>query len=433
MQDVIPSLITDVLLIEIGLAFVLLVSVVLYRYSVNVKFRYWAIGWTIFGFSVLTSVIRESTITTLLDVFSLTMISIASIIILVASTDQIGVKDNRPIYASAVAITSLLSLLSALLSIPIAFPVVPVELILAYAALSTVIQILTSEERLGLTGNILVIGFLVWGLSALLYLLLLAVPIASFAVAVQTTAFIWVGASMTAYYIQLMESASRMQYEISEVMSHLLQHDIRNYVQTASLALEAHSMTDSLPDSLLKVASKAMEDAVVFIEKMRQVSVSLSRVESSIGPIAIAPMIQNATSRVQREYGDDEANITVKIQEESMVNSNPLAEELLWNIIDNAVKQGSHLVEISCPQCDERSTTIQVTDYAGGVSREVMAYLNSPMKNATNSAPGKGLGLMLIKRLSDLCGAKTRASDTIRETGIVGTTFRIVFSTSAST
>ncbi|MHA2385934.1 MAG: sensor histidine kinase [Candidatus Thorarchaeota archaeon] len=433
MQDAIPSLITDVLLIELGLAFVLLVSVVLYRYSVSVTFRYWAIGWTIFGFSVLTSVIRESASTTLIDVLSLTMISIAAIIILTASTNQIGVKDYYPIYASAVTITLLVSLLSALLSLPLAFPNVPVQLILAYAALSTVIQILSSEERLGFTGTSLVIGFLVWGVSALLYLLLLVVPIASFPVAVQTTAFIWVGASMMAYYIQLMESASRMQYEISEVMSHLIQHDIRNYVQTASLALEAHSMTDSLPDSLLKVASKAMEDAVIFIEKMRQVSVSLSRVESSIGPITISPMIENATSRVQREYGDGVANITVKIQEKAMVNSNPLAEELLWNIIDNAVKQGSHIVEISCPQCDERSTTIQVTDYAGGVSREVMAYLNSPMKNSANSAPGKGLGLMLIKRLSDLCGAKTRASDTIRETGIVGTTFRIVFSTSAST
>ncbi|MHA1938238.1 MAG: sensor histidine kinase [Candidatus Thorarchaeota archaeon] len=433
MQDAIPSLITDVLLIELGLAFVLLVSVVLYRYSVSVTFRYWAIGWTIFGFSVLTSAIRESTITTLIDVLSLTMISIAAIIILTASTNQIGVKDYHPIYASAVSITLLLSLLSALLSLPLAFPIVPVQLILAYAALSTVTKILSSEERLGFTGTSLVIGFLVWGLSALLYILLLAIPIASFAVAVQTTAFIWVGASMMAYYIQLMESASRMQYEISEVMSHLLQHDIRNYVQTASLALEAHSMTDSLPDSLLKVASKAMEDAVVFIEKMRQVSVSLSRVESSIGPIAIAPLVRNAASRVQREYGADGANISFQIQEESMVNSNPLAEELFWNIIDNAVKQGSPTVEISCPQCDERSTTIQVTDYAGGVSREVMAYLNAPMKNAANSAPGKGLGLMLIKRLSELCGAKTRASDTIRETGIVGTTFQVVFSTSAST
>jgi hypothetical protein len=61
-----------------------------------------------------------------------------------------------------------------------------------------------------------------------------------------------------------------------------------------------------------------------------------------------------------------------------------------------------------------------------------MAYLNSPMKDAANGAPGKGLGLMLIKRLSELCGAKTHTSDTIRETGIVGTTFRIVFSTSTS-
>jgi signal transduction histidine kinase len=360
------------------------------------------------------------------------MMSVAAIIILVASTDQIGVKDNRPIYTSAVSITFLLTLLSALLSLPIAFPIVPVEIILAYAALSTVFQITSSEERLGLTGTILVIGFLVWGLSALLYLLLLAVPISSFAVAVQTTAFIWVGASMMAYYIQLMESASRMQYEISEVMSHLLQHDIRNYVQTASLALEAHSMTDSLPDSLLKVASQAMEDAVVFIEKMRQVSVSLSRVESSIGPIAIAPMVQNAVSRVQREYSSNGGRIELKIPEDAVVNSNPLAEELFWNVIDNAVKQGSPVIEISCPQCDERSTTIQITDYAGGVSSEILAYLNSSIKGMTNSAPGKGLGLMLIKRLSELCGAKTLALLTISETEAVGTTFRIVFSTSTA-
>ncbi len=432
MQDVIPSLITEVLLIEMGLAFVLLVSVVLYRYSVSVKFRYWAIGWTLFGFSGLTSVIRGNIVTMLFDVISISLISIAAIIILVASTDQIGNKEYRPLYASIVSITFLLSLLSALLSLPIEFPIVPVELLLAYAALSTVNQILTSEERLGLTGTLCVIGFFAWGISALLYLPLLAVPIASFPVAFQTTAFIWVGTSLMAYYIQLMESASRMQYEISEVMSQLLQHDIRNYVQTASLALEAHSMTDSLPDSLLKVASKAMEDAVVFIEKMRQVSVSLSRVESSVGSIPIAPLVQSAVSRVQKEYGPDGCRIDLQIPEEIVVNTNPLAEELFWNIIDNAVKQGSPVVEISCPHCDERSTSIQITDYAGGISSEIMVYLNSSMKGTTNSAPGKGLGLMLIKRLSELCGAKTRASDTINATEAVGTTFRVTFSTGSS-
>ncbi|MFW9847092.1 MAG: DUF3488 domain-containing protein, partial [Candidatus Thorarchaeota archaeon] len=282
MQDMIPSLITDVILVEMGLAFLLLVSVVLYRYSVSIKFRYWAIGWTLFGFSSLTSVIRSTTITVPSDVISISMISVAAIIILVASSDQIGVKSRRPLYASLVTATFLLTLASVLLSLPIEFPYSPVELILAYACLQTVYQIRTSEERLGLTGKLCVTGFLVWGVSALLYPLLLAVPIALFAVAVQTTAFIWVGTSMMAYYIQLMESASRMQYEISEVMLHLVQHDIRNYVHTASLALEVHSMTDSLPDSKLKIASKALDDAVMFIEKMRQVSVSLSRVESSI-------------------------------------------------------------------------------------------------------------------------------------------------------
>jgi signal transduction histidine kinase len=433
MQDIIPSIITDVLLIELGLAFILLVSVVLYRYSVNIKFRYWAIGWTLFGFSALTSVSYERLNTTLLDVVSVTLIAVAAIIILIASTDQIGVKDNWPFYGSAVIVASLLSLLSALIPLPIALPYVPVELILAYACWSTVHQFRISEERLGFTGALCVTGFLAWGLSALLYLPLLAVPITSFAVAVQTTAFIWVGASMMAYYIQLMESASRMQYEISEVMSHLIQHDIRNYVQTASLALEAHSMTDSLPDSLLKVASKAMDDAVVFIEKMRQVSVSLSRVESSIGPIAIAPLVQNAISRVQREYGTSGGRIELQFPEDAVINANPLAEELFWNIIDNAIKQGSPVVEISCPHCDERSTTIQIADYAGGVSSEIIAYLNSSTKGMANSAPGKGLGLMLIKRLSELCGAKTRALLTISENEAVGTTFRIVFSTSTST
>lgn len=421
------------ILVEMGLAFLLLVSVVLYRYSVSMKFRYWAIGWTLYGFSGLTSVVRSVTITSLFDVVSITIISISALIILVASTNQIGVRESRPLYVSIVFITFLLTLASALLSLPIEFPYVPVELILAYACLMTVHQIRTSEERLGLTGFLCVVGFFAWGISALLYPLLLAVPITLFAVAVQATAFIWVGASMMTYYIQLMESASRMQYEISEVMSHLLQHDIRNYVQTASLALEAHSMSDSLPDSLLKVASEAMDDAVEFIEKMRQVSVSLSRVESSINPIAITPMVQNAVTRVEREYRADRGRIELRLPLDAIVNSNPLAEELFWNIIDNAVKQGSPIVEISCLLCDDRTTSILVTDYAGGISKDIMDYLNSPFKNTTNGAPGKGLGLMLIKQLSQLCGAKTNATHTIMENEVVGTTFRIDLSSATTT
>ncbi|MFW9846028.1 MAG: ATP-binding protein, partial [Candidatus Thorarchaeota archaeon] len=175
-----------------------------------------------------------------------------------------------------------------------------------------------------------------------------------------------------------------------------------------------------------------LDDAVMFIEKMRQVSVSLSRVESSICSIAILPMVQNAVLRVRREHNIDADRIKLHLPADAIVNSNPLAEELFWNVIDNAVKQGSPILEISCPVCDERATTILVTDYAGGVSSDIMEYLNSPLEGTTNNTPGKGLGLMLIKRLSELCGAKTLAMDTVNEEKVVGTTFKIVFSTSTS-
>jgi signal transduction histidine kinase len=104
-----------------------------------------------------------------------------------------------------------------------------------------------------------------------------------------------------------------------------------------------------------------------------------------------------------------------------------IVKELLWNISDNAFKHGSETLTINVKDRNADAVTLVVSDHAGGMSPEIREFLNNPNAFSSPIAPGMGLGLILIRGLSLLCGIKVHVTHNTSESGVDGTTYFLTF------
>jgi signal transduction histidine kinase len=97
-------------------------------------------------------------------------------------------------------------------------------------------------------------------------------------------------------------------------------------------------------------------------------------------------------------------------------------KEILWNIFDNAFKHGSkelRVREIST----KHNAILEISDRSGGLSEEIKEFLNSPDSLSKPIAPGFGLGIILIRGFSIICGIDLQVEDIIEDSIILGTRF----------
>jgi signal transduction histidine kinase len=416
----------DFLLVVLGIAFFLQVSITLYKYSVNRKFILWGAGWTLFSLGGVSALFHLSLLTEPIDIIAIAALASASAMIQDASQAHTGSDQRIPFYMMGFCGGILLGFIGVAFAIPKLIVYTPVQFLLAYACFGSLITLRGMERGLGLAWTFAMIGFLVLGLSGLFYPLLVLSGISYLAAMVQAVGVITTGASLMGFYADLTTENLKAQYELSELMSMTLQHDIRGYVQTASLALEAHQV-ESDTSLRLMVASQAMEDAIKFCESMRDVSASLLRLEARHTPIRLVRMVESVMHRVQREYGLKGNRLAISLETDPLVYTNQLAEELFWNIVHNALKHGGSKVTIQSRDPIDRSHYISIIDDAGGMPSEVKEYLNSKDPSSTPEVPGSGLGLALIKGLAEVCGASLSVYDVLNESSLVGTEILLGF------
>lgn len=81
--------------------------------------------------------------------------------------------------------------------------------------------------------------------------------------------------------------------------------------------------------------------------------------------------------------------------------------QILYNIIENAVKYTRHgKVEISCYE-EEGFLTIEVSDTGRGIAPEHLESIFEPFRQLEDASKGAGLGLSVTKELVNLHGGKT--------------------------
>ncbi|MFX1367955.1 MAG: sensor histidine kinase [Promethearchaeota archaeon] len=416
----------DMTLIVLGAAFLLQVSISLLKYAVNRKFVLWSVGWTLFSAGAASSIIRVSEFTEVVDFIALPSMAVASIIILDAAHGNTELGKRFPFYLVAFIGAILLCVLGLAFALPLFATYTPIQILVAYSCFTSVAAIQGMHRGLGIAWAFAIIGFLTWGFSGLLYSLLLLSGIPYLAAILQAIGIIITGASLMGFYADITTDNLRKQYNLAELMSMTLQHDIRGYVQTASLALEAHQ-AESDTSLRLMIASQAMEDAIKFCESMREISASLLRLEASHTPLHLAKMAENVALRVRREHGLKGDRLAINLEQNPLVYSNQLVEELLWNIVHNSLRHGGSKVLIQTKGMRNGYHYITISDNAGGMPKQVKDYLNASHDSSVPDVPGSGLGLALIKGLTEVCGASLSVSDILNDSEPAGTEILLGF------
>lgn len=89
--------------------------------------------------------------------------------------------------------------------------------------------------------------------------------------------------------------------------------------------------------------------------------------------------------------------------------SERLLGQIFYNIIDNAVKYSPRggTVHIAI-ETSEDDVTVEISDEGEGMTEEVMRHIFEKFYQGDSSrkAEGNGLGLALVKRIADICGAE---------------------------
>jgi two-component system, OmpR family, sensor histidine kinase KdpD len=204
------------------------------------------------------------------------------------------------------------------------------------------------------------------------------------------------------YAEQARDAALRAHTE--ELRSSLLSavsHDLRTPLAVITgAATTLRDDGDRLPEATRVELLSSIVDDAKRLERVLGNLLQLTRVESGLVPnrewIPVEEMVGAALTRLEDALADKA--LVVDVEADLLVPVDPvLLEQVLINLLDNALKHGAPPIEI---HAHERGPHIQieVRDHGAGIPAGTGARLFEKFVRASN-APGAGLGLAVVRAI----------------------------------
>ena len=243
----------------------------------------------------------------------------------------------------------------------------------------------------------------------------------------QAVGILVTGSAMLTYFLETVTEDLQAQYQVSQIMSGVVQHDIRNYLQTIRGSIELAEAESEHRSHWIEMSAATVNRASDFIDEMREIAANLSRVRPKPAEVDLRAAIDHVKARVVSEYSLEDRQIEVGVSKDTTVLSCGMVRELLWNILDNAFKHGSSNVVIRTAEKNGMTVSLEIEDDGKGLPEEVMAFMNTPDALKRPVAPGLGLGIVLIRGLALLCGVHLETSHCRSSSGVTGTCYHLTF------
>jgi K+-sensing histidine kinase KdpD len=236
------------------------------------------------------------------------------------------------------------------------------------------------------------------------------------------------GAGLLSFFIKKTTENLDTQYQISHLLRSILNHDIRNYVGSLSSSIDQAIASDEDREMWLELASEIITAMMDFVENMRYLTSTITRVEAEDTPMNLARILEGVSERVIREYNLKPERIVVEVDKDVHILTCGLVKEMFWNIFDNAFKHGTQNLTVRAIRKSEEDVIVQILDTAGGIPTEILDFLNHPQAFSSQSAPGVGLGIILIRSLAALCGIPMKVEDIVDDDEqVVGSLYQLQF------
>jgi signal transduction histidine kinase len=423
------DLVFDMVLLFTFITFYGTIAWGLIRYSKRQGYRLWAIGWLVYSLGALQGGFASSPSgLALIDLVAINCMFIGITLIHdgIRATELTSIRLR--LYAAGVIFFTSYLIIGYVIHLGFQLVFIPLGFYIIYVCLLSARTVLSFESTGDISNIWLVIGLLVWAGSWLVVPFTIpSFELFDFFVILQALGVIITGAAMLTMFTGTVTNDLEIQYQISQIISGLVQHDIRNYIQTARHALELTEGEDVVENHWIDIATNVLVDAGHFVDEMRDISVSISQIKAPSEKTPLLLAVDKARERVEKEYKLSHEQIQTEIPHDIMIEHSRLVDELLWNIFDNAFKHGSPSLLASAKIVETNGFELEISDRGSGLSDKIKTFLNSRESLSTPDSPLVGLGVLLIRGIASLLDIQLVVSDNIHDMSVPGTTYCLRF------
>ena len=228
----------ELILYEVFIAFVLVVSIGFYKYSKGTRFQIWSTGWISYTAGIVIVAFHQPIGLHLIDLIAIPLTLVGASIIGRSIRKQNGTSIN--VRCAVIAFVSGFIWVASciILQLPLEIAYIPSGFYMSYASIISAREIakVRIDMMIGVWGT--VIGLYILAASAIFIPLMLFAEVIYFLALGQATGIIMVAASMNCVLLRLTKKELRIKTRVAQLMSEVIQHDIRNFLQVASSALE---------------------------------------------------------------------------------------------------------------------------------------------------------------------------------------------------
>ncbi len=416
-----------IVLIESFLATIVMITVAFYRFAKDTMFRQWSVGWNLYLIGALLYSVHYPIGVLVSDLLAVPLAVLGTMIITFELQISVAPDYKRKVYSYSFLLAFLWTLIALLGQFPFALVYLPLAGILPFGCYVSGKQLLFLDLTPRAPIYSTLVGLIITAASSVFIPFIYIIHIETAISAIHLTGLIMIGVSMYAMLFRYLTQQIRSQYDVSKLLTRVIQHDIRNYIQIIGNAVQLAIDNPGHSDYWLRMADQSIKQAARFVEDMRSIEIMISHGRPTLVSLRLVDLVTTVADRIRREYDIDGESLRINISEETEVFTNKLAEEVFWNIIDNAFKHGSTDIEID--QLDFSPKTycvIRIQDSAGGLTEEQLSYINSGESMDNHPVPS-GLGLGLIRGLAPLCGITLTVENGENSKGKNGTAFLLQF------
>lgn len=204
-----------------------------------------------------------------------------------------------------------------------------------------------------------------------------------------------------------------------DVLQRVLRHNLRNDLNIV-LGM-AEIIVENAENPQTREAAKTIKQTANGLSRLSYEAKTVDRVlgdAATLEPVALAPVVEEIVQECRLRF--DEATITVDVPEGMRVTADSRLRILLGSLVENAIEHNDN----SSPRVQIRTTatdttvTLEVIDNGPGIPEDERQVVTGDTE-ITPLNHGSGLGLWLVKWITDTYGGRLEIKTVDKEGSVV--------------
>ncbi|MDB5824631.1 MAG: domain S-box protein [Herminiimonas sp.] len=215
------------------------------------------------------------------------------------------------------------------------------------------------------------------------------------------------------------ETAARARDEFLAIVSHELRAPL-NGIQSWAHVLESQvdgSAGNALVQRALKGIRTGIGQQVRLIEDLLDVTRMMSgKLRLVIQPVALLPVLHAAVESLRSAAAEKHISVVThhEVSNEQIEGDADRLQQIFWNLLSNGIKFSAEGGNVAVHTAvGDGEVTIRVVDDGAGIAPEFLPHLfdrfSQEDTSSTRRQSGLGLGLFLVRHLTELHGGRASA------------------------